>query len=108
MEEIRHKRGDTIDWPFTYSVDGQPVDLTEHQIECQVRKAVGRELVGELVIIKDPDQVNFAGQGRLTGAAGDIATWPTEKLIADIQYTLDGSVASSETFAIVIESDVTE
>lgn len=108
MEVIRHKRGDTIAWPFTYSVDGQPEDLTDYEIKCDVRKEIGRELVGELVAVKDPDQVNFTGQGTLTAAAAAVAGWPIAKLIVDIQYTKAGVVVSSETFAIQIESDVTE
>jgi hypothetical protein len=107
-EVIRHKRGDTIAWPFTYSVDGEPVDLTPYSIKSEVRKEIGRELVGELVIVKDPDQVNATGQGTLTATAEDVALWPVQTLIVDIQYTLAGVVASSETFAIQIESDVTE
>jgi hypothetical protein len=108
MEEIGHKRGDTIAWPFTYSVDDEAVDLTDYTIKCEVRKEIGRELVGELVVVKDPDQVNFKGQGTLNAYAADVASWPTGRLIADIQYTRDGVVASSETFAIQIESDVTQ
>lgn len=108
MEVIKHKRGDTIDWPFTYSVDGQSMDLTDIDIACDVRDEIGRALVGELVAVKDPDQVNFIGQGRLTAAASEVAAWPVKKLIVDIQYNRAGIVASSETFAIQIESDVTE
>jgi hypothetical protein len=108
MEVIKHKRGDTIDWPFTYSVDGEPVDLTDVEIKSEVRRSIGRALVGELVAVKDPDQVSHMGDGRLTAAAAVVATWPTEKLIVDIQYTIDGAVASSETFTIDLETDVTE
>jgi hypothetical protein len=33
-------------------VDGQPEDLTDYDIKCDVRKEIGREAVGELVVPK--------------------------------------------------------
>lgn len=106
MQTIKHKRGDTIAWTAIYEEDGTPVNLTSHTITCQVRKRSNNDLVGTLTVTKS-NQTTDPGEYTLSQIAATVAAWPVTELVADIQYSVGGVVASSETFGITLEADVT-
>lgn len=103
MITIPIKRGDTLLWTCTYTIDGKPAPLPEN-VRAQLRDKLGA-LVAELGVERtDPDN----GQYTLGVAAGLTQAWPLVRLFGDIEYAdADGRVQSTETFSVVVMQDIT-
>lgn len=97
-QKIIFKRGDT----FSLQATANGEDITSWTIQSQVREATGT-LVSELVVTKT-DAVN--GEYSLTHS-GATTAWPIKVLYCDIQYTVGGVIASTETLRIEVIEDIT-
>lgn len=102
---LRFKRGDSVQWPTSYTVDGVPVDLTDYTITSQVRTRKG-ELVVSFTITKS-DQTLHPGEYllSLTSEVSSTATVGVHE--QDIQYSVGGVVQSTETIPCVVDIDQT-
>ena len=96
--KIAFKRGDT----FSLQATANGENITSWTIQSQIREPNGT-LVSELTVTKT-DAAN--GEYTLTHA-GSTSTWPLRMLYCDIQYTVGGVVASTETFRIEVIEDIT-
>lgn len=96
--KILFKRGDT----FSLQATANGEDITSWTIQSQIRDASGT-LVSELVVTKT-DAIN--GEYSLAHS-GTTDAWPLKVLYCDIQYTVGGVVASTETFRIEVIEDIT-
>lgn len=98
------KRGDTFLLACTYKENATPVDLSDFDIQSQVRDSMGA-LVEQLV-------VSLADQGTAPGVftlapSSNPPDWPVDLLTCDVQFTKDGVVRSTQTFEIPVEQDIT-
>lgn len=102
------KRGDSFALTCTFKSAGQPTSLAGYTIRAHLRNSMGN-LIADLVPQIAADQV--ATPGRFFLAPADQAVtkdWPAPgNLSCDIEFTLGGSIQSTQTFQIPIERDVT-
>lgn len=101
VTDIPFKRGDTFLYNAALTDDNGPVDITAVDIRCQIRdKDV---LISEAVIVKAlPNSA-----GIFSVRVDDTTLWPTKVLSADVQYTINGQIISTETFGISVVKDIT-
>lgn len=106
MTKILHKRGDTLSLGLTWDEDGETVDLTGYTVAAQLRDA--QDVLVAALTVAIADQTTLRGQCTLSATAAATAAWPVGPLWCDVQFTApSGTVASSATFAIRIEKDIT-
>ena len=103
---LRFKRGDSVEWPAKYKVNGLVVDLTNYNVASQVRTKDG-VLVCAFTIVK-LDQTILPGQYLLKLTALDTAGLRPGSYFQDIQYSLAGDVRSTTTTPLVIDADQTQ
>jgi hypothetical protein len=99
------KRGDTLDWQCTCTVDGVAVNLAGWGVACSLR-GPGGGVVHEFVpVVTDAS----AGRFSLCATPSHTAAWPVGTLVGDIQYTdPSGRVMSTRTFRLSCLEDVTQ
>lgn len=103
MVSIKFKRGDTFVLDGVVSEAGQVLDITGWTVKSQVR--LGAQLLAELQV-QYTDRPN--GKYRLLADPVVTATWPVNKILADVEYTTAaGQVVSTETFEVDCQMDVT-
>ena len=97
------KRGDTF--AFTVQIeteDGEPYSGIADKLRCHGRYAWNRDLVTELIITESEEL------GTYYFTAEETETWkPNETIKFDIEYNDGINVASSDTFEITVEADIT-
>lgn len=99
---LRAKTGDTLSLRVERTdSDGQPVDLTGAAVTAQMRRR--GEAVDLAVAMVEP----AAGICELSLPAAATAMLTPGLWDLDVQFVLDGFTASSETFPVVMEQDVT-
>lgn len=99
------KRGDTFSLGcVSYSADKIPEDLTDVSIRSQIRSAGSSKYIAELIVAKS-DQVEYPGEFSVTW--DDTSSWPTGKLLLDIQFTSGPIVTSTETMELFVVMDIT-
>lgn len=109
MAEIYHKKGDTFTYyaRWTQGDSDLPVNLTGLTITSQVR---AENFVDGLVVTV----TNAAnGEFKISANAASTALWPItdspgSRLFSDIQITDGTTVASTETFQILLIEDITQ
>jgi hypothetical protein len=107
MEQIFHKRGDTLSLSCEWKDDeGDPIDITSITIASKVRSGTFSD---DLVVTKTN---SVLGQFTVTLPAADTALWPVTKaafnrMFCDIQTTTGSTVLSTDTFEIVVVEDIT-
>ena len=98
------KQGDTFIIGCTYKdANKQPGDLTNVVIRSQARSAATKKLIKEFEIFKS-DQVLYKGQFSISAMTND---WSIGTLNIDIEFIIDGSVISTDTFQIPVVQDIT-
>lgn len=107
MSQIYHKKGDTFTLICVWKDSvGNPVNLTGYTIASQVR-SIG--FVDNLsVTILDAAQGRFS----VSRNAANTSDWPASNSISrvfcDIQFTINSTVSSSQTFEVVVLEDITQ
>lgn len=108
MVQVYHKRGDTLSLGCKWTDNnGTPINLVGYTIASQV-KAVG--FFANLTVVV----TNAAlGEFNLSATATATSTWPitssqASRTFCDVQFTVSGVVASSETFQVVVLEDITQ
>lgn len=98
------KRGDN----FSFSAEikdgttGAALIGAADKLRCQGRHYVTRVLLAELMVTET------ATPGTYLFTAPSVNGWEAgTRLLFDIEYTSEGIVSSSETFAITVEEDIT-
>ena len=102
VNRITHKRGDTFSAACTYQgADGEPEPLAGYAIACKMRRAA---LVFAFTVT-----ITDAPTGRYVISATAEQTAALEPGIwrADIEYSIDGAVSSTDTFQIEVIEDIT-
>lgn len=105
MITIKFKRGDTFLRNCQISENGVPIDITGWTIRSQIRDKSG-VLVDNLVT-----SITNAATGSYTinKSAVSTASWIVGDHFMDIEFTTSaGSVMSTETVRIKIETDITK
>ena len=103
---INHKRGDTLEIQATYLDDNDaPVDLSNMDIKMQCRTKFDKlifsaELNNGITVL---DAIN----GTFLIKIDDTSNFLAGLHYADIQYTKDGKIQSTETFEFNVVKDVT-
>lgn len=99
---LKAKVGDTFSLACTRTdAAGDAVSLTGVTIAAQLRR-------GSTAVDLVPAPVDAAaGIFTLTKAAADTASWQLGIWSCDVEFTAGGIVASSETFNVLVEEDVT-
>lgn len=102
------KRGDSFALTCTFKSAGQPAALTGYSIRSHLR-TLKEELVAELVPTIAADQVATPGRFFLMPADQAVTKgWPAPgNLVCEIEFTVGGTIQSTQTFLIPIERDVT-
>jgi hypothetical protein len=102
------KRGDSFALTCTFKVSGQPTSVAGYTIRAHLRNSMG-SMVSELVAQIASDQVATPGRFFLAPADQTVTkTWPAPgNLSCDIEFTLGGSIQSTQTFIVPVERDVT-
>ena len=96
---MKIKRGASLAFYVTFKdTDGDPV--TYNNIRCQVRQIDGT-LLSELTIAETETT------GRYLFSAGTTDVFPLGTHESDIEITVGGKVASSDTFKIEVYKDIT-
>jgi hypothetical protein len=106
MAQIYHKRADTFTLSCVWrDAAGSPVNLSGYIIASQVRT----ETFVDNLVVTVTNAAN--GEFTVTRAASFTALWPittyATNLFCDIEFSLTGTVVSSETFEIVVVQDIT-
>lgn len=98
---VQFKRGDTLRITGIEVLDenGEPTDLTSVDIKCQARTESG-DVAIDFTVTKDMAT-------SYTLDAGDTRQCPVGLLRADIQYTDNGVISSTNTFTIICVKDQT-
>lgn len=105
MQTLKFKRGDT--WTVTADAlaSGQPVDLVPVTIASQIRSTPDGSIVATWTVTKSP---TVTGRYTMTIAAATTAAVAGGAYLCDVQYTDGaGAVASTSTFAVEVEPDIT-
>lgn len=100
------KRGDTFDYTATVLGDGVPIvgGIAAWGIRSQIRTKAGALVDTLICTITD----SVAGTFTIVESAADVTlTWPTVTLEMDIEYTIDGTIVSTETIEVEVTKDVT-
>jgi hypothetical protein len=98
---IRIKRGDSLVFNIALTdSESEPLDLAVENIRSQVRERDGK-LIASLTVAA----TETTGTYQLT--AESTQGWPARSLECDIELDIEGTVISSETFAIEVLRDVT-
>lgn len=97
------KRGDSFNMSCIYKENGVPSNLTQYEINSQLRDS-GDNLVQTLVVTK-ADQ--FSLPGAFVLSATDTTVFPIDMLRCDIQFIEGETIRSTQTFFIPVEEDVT-
>lgn len=102
METLRAKVGDTFSLDCTRTdAGGDAVDLTGVTIRSQMRRAA-------TAIDLTVSAVNLAeGRFALTASAADTADWVPGLYKCDVEFVDGSTVASTETFSVLLDEDVT-
>jgi hypothetical protein len=100
MEEIRIKRGASLNMTLQFSDDGAPWDVGHVALSAQVRAADGT-FVAQLPLVKQ------STLGLVTVVVPDTSQWPVGRLRCDLLAALEGENVYSETFAIMVAQSVT-
>lgn len=96
------KRGDTLLIEGRVKTNGVIQNITGWTIRSQVRD--GPNLVAELSVTYEDRPTGFY---RLRGEPTN--SWPVKPLRCDIEYTTDtGQIASTETFVVQVQEDITQ
>lgn len=105
MKSIQFKRGDTFERNCQLTENGTPIDITGWSIKSQIRDSSG-------VLIDDLDtSITDVATGlyKLSKPAASTALWEPGGHLFDIEFTTSaGSVMSTETVRINIETDITQ
>jgi hypothetical protein len=98
---IELKRGDTFSFFVTLTdEDDNPIILDVNDMLCQIRQFPRRELIDTFTITT----TDISGQYRFS--VNDTTTYPIDVLYADIEFTIDNEIKSSDTFKINVVEDV--
>ena len=100
------KRGDTWSLDCTYKRSGTPTSIDAISIRSQIRKQ-DYTMITDLTVTKG-DQATAPGSFKLTPKVTDTTTWPLGNAICDIEFTMNGTVISTETFTLPIVEEVTK
>jgi hypothetical protein len=103
MNQIQFKRGDTFLLTCTYKVNGVATSVASLTIDSQIRNNV-KVLVQDLIVYK---QIS-TGVFTLSATAEETADWPVSVLRCDVQFSENGIVKSTDTFAISVIEDITK
>ena len=98
------KRGDNFS--FTAEIKdgttGAALTGAADKLRCQGRHYISRMLLAELTVTET------VTPGTYLFTASSVNEWEAgTRLLFDIEYTSEGVVSSSETFAITVEEDIT-
>lgn len=105
MITIKFKRGDTFLRNCQISENGVPIDITGWTIRSQIRDS-SSVLIDNLVT-----EITNAvtGSYKISKLAASTASWSVGSHFMDIEFTTSaGSVMSTETVRINIETDITQ
>jgi len=103
---LSFKRGDSVNWPTIYKIDGVPVDLTNYTIASQARDRNGA-LACTFSITK-LNQVTSPGCYVITLTKELSAVCKPGSYFQDIQYSVGSETLSTSTVPLLIERDETQ
>ena len=102
MATISHKRGDSVEWALTVSVDGSAADITDWSIRAQLRQ--GSTLTESLTVTKTNSSI---GVFVISATATETASWAVGSHSCDVEFTQGSDVFSTETFTLKVLEDIT-
>lgn len=98
------KRGDNIKLDGVWSINDQPVNITDYTLACQMRNDDDTSVINMTVVVTDGPSGSF----RLTAEPNITQGMLITTYKYDVQFTSpSGFVSSGETLEHTIEKDIT-